>query len=84
MLRKFVLYNEIEVNEDKVVDCIYFVGGDCRAQPFARTGNRGAVTGFYKPSETEKRALCKTGDKFTGCPRYKAYIEYLVATNLQK
>ena len=56
-MRKFVLYNEIVVNEDEVVDCIYFVGGDCRAQPFARTGNRGAVTGFYKPSETEKRKL---------------------------
>ena len=82
MLRKFVLYNEIEVNEDEVVDCIYFVGGDCRAQPFSLTVGLGAKGGFYKPTDEEIRKYCKAD--FTECPRYKAYIEYLVAANLQK
>ena len=89
MAKSFVLYNVLEV-EGELVDCIYYVNGMCRAQPFTVVEGRGTRGGFYKPTEEEQKKYCKNGgdvgipDDFIHCIRYRAYLDYLRAKGLEE
>jgi len=79
MNKSLVLYHEIDVGRDPV-NCIYLIFDDCHAQPFAtRTG-----TGFYSPSEDDKKRFCQVADHFKNCPRFVAYQNHLLAIGMKK
>jgi hypothetical protein len=82
LAKSFVLCNMIEVEGD-LVNCVYLVDGECRAQPFTKMhGSRGS-TGFYKPTEEEQKNYCQAYT-FNTCPRFKAYQDHLKFAGLQK
>jgi hypothetical protein len=78
--KSFVLYNVIEV-EGELVDCIYFIDDECRAQ--INTDKDGKC---YKPTEEEQKKYCKNlgPDDFTYCTRYRAYQSHLEKIGLKK
>lgn len=65
--------------------CIYFINGECHAQPFADKGYE-----YFHPDEQDQKYCMNTltddeesgEDDFTYCPRYQAYLDYLRATRL--
>ena len=57
MKNSFILYSEIDV-EDDVLDCIYFIKGECWAQP-----SMDKTREHYKPTEEDQKNHC-TGGKF--------------------
>jgi hypothetical protein len=77
-MKPFVLYNTIEVDEASCVECIYFIGGECRAQ--LNTEKTGKC---YAPTEEDQQSYCKDED-FLDCPRLEAYQTHLKAIGLQK
>jgi len=68
----------IDADEANLVDCIYFIGGECRAQL-----NTDKVGKCYTPTEEDQKNYCKDED-FGGCPRFRAYQTHLRAIGLQK
>jgi len=74
----FILYSEVDIGDD-LVDCIYLVKDECRAQPFV-AGDRA----YYKPTEDEKKGICKEAGQFRMCPRLQAYQAHLRAMGLER
>ncbi|MCX6660093.1 MAG: hypothetical protein NTX81_06920 [Candidatus Bathyarchaeota archaeon] len=74
------MYSEVDVR-GALVNCIYFVIDECRAQPFTERTERGL--NYYKPDEEDRKNYCKTHD-FKRCPRYVAYNEHIRALGLKK
>ncbi len=54
--------------------CIYFSGEKC----YAHSGSSNLT---FTPSAEEKKELCENGEKFKDCPRLKALLEHLAASN---
>lgn len=88
MAKSFVLYSIIEV-EGELVECVYFINGQCYAQPFARRTNLERQSGlgpdveFYKPVEQDQLDFCKN-KAFRVCPRFQAYLDHLKAIGVAK
>jgi hypothetical protein len=77
-MKSFVLYNVIDVDEASPVDCIYFIGGECRAQ--INTDKTGKC---YIPTQQDQKDYCKD-EEFLSCPRFEAYQTHLKTIGLQK
>jgi hypothetical protein len=73
-----ILYSEVDVGGD-MVDCIYLVKDECRAQPFVDV-----TKVYYKPTEQEKKDYCRSGSPQRNCPRFVGYQEHLKAIGLVK
>jgi hypothetical protein len=77
MVKSFILYSEVEI-EDNVVDCVYLVKDECRAQPFV-----GSDKEYFKPNEKDRAKFCNRGF-FTACPRFNAYQRHLEIIGLKE
>jgi hypothetical protein len=73
-----ILYSEMDVSDDPV-NCVYFIGGECRAQPVL-----GKEEGYYKPNEEDKTNFCSNSRMMRTCPRAGLYHEHLRAIGLEK
>ena len=83
MKNSFILYSEVVI-EDNPVDCIYFINGQCWAQPFATRTHTGPDIEFYKPTDEDQKNYCKEIRNFQTCPRFLAYQGHLRAMGLKK
>ena len=81
MVKSFVLYNILEV-EGELLDCIYFMNNECRAQPILVGVSK--MGEAYHPTELDQKEYCKGSDKFKECPRFVAYHEHLRLIGLHK
>jgi hypothetical protein len=76
MAKSYLLYVEIEA-EDNQMDCIYFSGSECLAQPHSI-----AKRPHYKPTDEDQKLYCKNGNEFKACPRFTAYQEHVKSFKL--
>jgi hypothetical protein len=70
--KTYIFYSEMTLF-DEPMQCIYLVNEACRAQPFIDS-----QSGFYKPTEDEKKTICLDPSQFMSCPRlyqYQAFLE---------
>jgi hypothetical protein len=82
--KTFILYREIVVRDD-LMECIYFSGGNCLAQPTEMKAHAPSLRmPLFKPSKDEKKELCLTRGKFLACGRFKGYQQHLKALGLTK
>jgi hypothetical protein len=77
MARTFILYSEVEV-EGNIVDCVYFVKDECRAQPFVDSDKE-----YFKPNKEDRGKFCNR-KFFTACPRFRAYQRHLEIIGLKE
>jgi hypothetical protein len=76
--RSFILYSEVDVGENPV-ECVYLMSGECRAQPVLSK-----ETGYYKPTEEDRKTFCTNRYHMRECPRLQSYEVHLKALGLER